>query len=136
MAEQANREAAGNPRYHWLGELPRWKTLRLLSRARLLVVSSRMEGGANVIGEALVCMTPVISSRISGSLGILGADYPGYFPPEDTRALARLLQRAEGDADFYRSLQGRCRKLRPLVDPARETACWKSLLKELFRKEG
>lgn len=133
MAEQARHEAASNPRYHWLGELPRAKTLRLLSRARLLVVSSRMEGGANVVGEALACSTPIISSQIAGSVGILGSDYPGYFPVGDSRALAGLLRQAETDVEFYRSLQRRCRKLRPLVDPRREAACWKALLKELFR---
>ena len=39
---QARAEAASNPRYCWLGELPRWKALRLLARSRLLVLTSHM----------------------------------------------------------------------------------------------
>src|SRR5439155_19877091 len=107
-------------RYRWLGDLPRWKALRLLARSRLLVLTSRLEGGANAISEAIAAAVPVLASHISGSVGILGAGYPGYFPVGDTPALAVLLDRAETDADYYGSLQAWCRRLRPLVRPARE----------------
>jgi putative glycosyltransferase (TIGR04348 family) len=131
MAEQAAAELAANPRYRWLGDLPRWRALRVLARCRLLVLTSRMEGGANVISEAIASGVPVLSSRISGSLGILGPDYPGYFPVGDTRALAALLSRAEMDPRFYRDLKTCCRRLRPLVDPARERRSWQHVLREL-----
>jgi putative glycosyltransferase (TIGR04348 family) len=131
MADKARAEMAGNPRYHWLGEVPRWKALRELGRCRLLVLTSELEGGANVISEALAASVPVLSSRIAGSVGLLGEDYPGYFPFGDTEALARLLQRAEADASFYRTLCGWCAGLRPLVDPAREIRSWEELLSEL-----
>jgi len=133
MAEQARAEAAVNPRYRWLGEVPRGRALRLLGRCRLLVLTSEMEGGANAISEALAVSVPVLSSRIAGSVGLLGADYPGYFPVGDTAALARLLERAESDADFYRAIQEWCAGLRPLVDPARERQSWAELLAELGR---
>jgi putative glycosyltransferase (TIGR04348 family) len=131
MAEQAGAEAAANPRYRWLGDLPRWKALRALARCRLLVLTSRMEGGANVISEAIAAGVPVLASRISGSVGLLGPDYPGYFPVGDTRALADLLHRAETDAGYYRSLKAGCRRLRPLFRPARERQSWRRLLSEL-----
>lgn len=131
MADRARAEAARNPRYRWLGGRPRWRALRLLARSRLLVLTSRMEGGANVVSEALAASVPVLSSRISGSLGILGADYPGYFPVGDTRALAKLLDRAETDRAFYASLRKHSRALRPLVHPALERRSWESLLREL-----
>jgi putative glycosyltransferase (TIGR04348 family) len=131
MAERARAEAAANPRYRWLGELSREKALRLLSRCRLLVLTSEQEGGANVVSEALAASVPVVSSRIAGSVGLLGEDYPGYFPVGDTAALARLLGRAETDADFYQTLQGWCNRLRPLVDPACERRSWQELLLEL-----
>jgi putative glycosyltransferase (TIGR04348 family) len=131
MAEQARAEAAANPRYRWLGDLPRWKALRLLCRCRLLVLTSRLEGGANAVTEALAASVPVLSARIPGSIGILGADYPGYFPVGDTAALAALLARAEGDAAFYNALRRWCRRLRPLVRPARERQSWRRLLREL-----
>ncbi len=94
MAVQARAEAAANPRYRWLGDLPRWRALRILARCRLLVLTSRLEGGANALSEAIAASVPVLSSRIPGSVGILGADYPGYFPAGDTDALAVLLARA------------------------------------------
>lgn len=132
MAAQAQAEAAANPRYRWLGERPRGKVLRLLGRCRLLSLTSQLEGGANVISEAVAVGVPVVSSRIAGSIGLLGADYPGFFPVGDTEALADLLHRAEIDADYYNSLRVWCNRLRPLFDPARERQSWEELLRELW----
>jgi putative glycosyltransferase (TIGR04348 family) len=84
MAQEAAIEAGENPRYRWLGELPRWKALRALARCHLLSLTSEMEGGANVISEAVAAGVPVVASRISGSIGLLGADYPAFFPVGDT----------------------------------------------------
>jgi hypothetical protein len=42
-----------------------------------------------------------------------------------------LLQRAECDEEFYRSLAGWCDQLRPLIDPERERKSWEELLIEL-----
>ncbi len=122
-----------NPRYRWIGELPRWQAIRLLARSHLLVLSSVMEGGANVISEALAVSVPVISSRISGSIGLLGPDYPGYFEVGDTEGLAQLLTRVEGDTSFYERLQEECGKLQGLVDPRRERESLRSLVEELER---
>jgi putative glycosyltransferase (TIGR04348 family) len=134
LAEQARQEQASNPRYRWLGERTRGQTLRLLSRCWLLVLTSQLEGGANVISEALALGVPVVSSRIAGSLGLLGADYAGYFPVGDTQALADLLLRVETDTDFYDTLCAQCAQRRPLFEPARERQSWQELLCELFPK--
>ena len=131
MAERTQVEMATNPRYHWLGELPRWQALRVLARSRVLVLSSLTEGGANVISEALAVGVPILASHIAGSIGLLGEEYPGYFPVEDTVALARLLARVETDAAFYQELHAWCTRLAPLVYPARELQTWASLLQEL-----
>ncbi len=104
MEAQAQAEMAGNRRYHWLGEKPRWQALRVLARSHILALSSYSEGGANVISEALALQVPIVASRIAGSIGLLGEDYPGYFPVEDTAALAHLLTRAETDTAFYEAL--------------------------------
>ena len=83
MSAEMEREArawmAREPRYQWRGEVSHGRALRLLARARLLVVSSRMEGGANVVSEALVAGVPVIASRIPWNVGMLGEGYPGYY---------------------------------------------------------
>jgi glycosyltransferase involved in cell wall biosynthesis len=131
MECKANAEMKTNPRYRWLGELSHGKTLQRLSRSRLLVLSSKLEGGANVISEAVAAGVPVISSNISGSVGLLGEDYPGYFPVGNRRKLAELLQRAEEDQKFYRRLQTGCRKLKKLITPKRERESWRELLAEL-----
>ena len=130
MRRQAEREMSRNDRYRWLGELPRWQTLRRLSRSRLMVLSSKLEGGANVVSEALACQVPILSSRISGSIGLLGEDYPGYFETGDTWVLRELLRRAECDAGFYRSLMDACRDREWLIEPTLESDTWEALLAE------
>jgi putative glycosyltransferase (TIGR04348 family) len=132
LAEDARAEESRNRRYHWLGELPQGEALGVLSRCRLLALTSASEGGANVISEAVVAGVPVISSHIAGSIGLLGEDYPGYFPVGDTQALANLLWRAETDTEFYNTLRDCGARLRPLFDPAREKQSWEDLLRELF----
>jgi len=136
LAKRARAEQALRARYRWLGDVPRGRAQRILAGSRLLVLTSRLEGGANVISEALAASVPVLSSRIPGSIGILGPGYPGYFAVGDTRALARLLRRAETEPAFYEGLRRCCRRLRPLVDPARERRAWQSMLRELDPGSG
>jgi len=124
-------EQTTNKRYQWLGPLSHEDAMHLLARSHLLVLTSRQEGGANVISEAIAASTPVISSLIAGSVGILGKDYPGYFPVGEIVALRKQLHRAELDHEFYRALQERISGLRPLVSPERERKAWRDLLKEL-----
>src|SRR4029450_6371469 len=103
-AERAVAEMASNPRYRWRGDVPAATVRRLLARSRAMVISSLSEGGANVISEAVVAGVPVLASRVDGNVGLLGRDYPGYFPVGDTRALARLLERVEGEPAFVARL--------------------------------
>jgi putative glycosyltransferase (TIGR04348 family) len=131
LAEEARKEMAINPRYRWLGERPPTEARRILASSRLMVLTSRLEGGANVVSEAIACSVPVISSRISGSIGLLGEDYPGYFPVGDTPALSDLLRRAETDHGFYESLTCWCDRRAAMVNPANERRAWQELLQEL-----
>jgi glycosyltransferase involved in cell wall biosynthesis len=96
------------------------------------VLSSRLEGGANALSEAVVAGTPVLASRIAGNVGLLGKDYPGYFKTGDTRGLARLLWRAESEADFLQVLRRRVNDLATNFAPERELAAWANLLSEVF----
>ena len=132
MAARAHTEMTENPRYRWFGELPHWQALRVLARSHVLVVSSLTEGGANVLSEALALGVPIVASRIAGSIGVLGEDYPGYFPVEGTTALARLLEKVEREPRFYQKLSAWCRRLAPLVHPAREHQAWAALLREFI----
>ncbi|MGH7772023.1 MAG: selenoneine biosynthesis selenosugar synthase SenB [Candidatus Binatia bacterium] len=124
-------EVSRNPRYRWVGDLPHWKTRRLLASSHLVALTSRMEGSSNVLSEAIASSVPVVASKIPGLIGTLGRNYPGYFPVGDTRRLARLLQEVESNAKFYHRLKTHCARLVPLVNPKRERTAWKGLLREL-----
>ena len=132
MKRRAESEATDNRRYTWRGEIPREDTLRAIGRSHLLVTTSLLEGGGNVVTEAIACETPVVSSYIEGSRGILGEDYPGYFPVGDTQALGRLIGQLAIQDHRYDDLVQRCEALRPLVDPQRERESWRQLLARLF----
>jgi putative glycosyltransferase (TIGR04348 family) len=131
LAERAPAEAAANPRWEWRGDRPREEALRTLASCRLLVSASLSEGGANAVSEAIAHGVPVVASRIPGSLGLLGADYPGYFPFGDAAALAVLLDRAETDPGFRRALAAHCARLAPRFAPEHERAAWRGLVAEL-----
>jgi putative glycosyltransferase (TIGR04348 family) len=130
-AMAARAEMARNPRYRWHGEVPHGRLRRVYAQAHLLVLPSRMEGGANAISEAVMAGLPVIASRIPGSVGLLGEDYPGYFPVEDTSALRALLLRAETEPPYLAELQAACAARRPLFTAEREQAALAALLEEL-----
>ena len=128
FAGTAHDLMAVEPRYRWLGDLPHAKALRLLRHSHALIVSSVIEGGAHVVSEAIVHGVPVIAADIPGNRGLLGDDYPGYFPAGDERALAALMSEAAGKPIFLERLAQDVSRRRPLFDPARETAAWRDLL--------
>ncbi len=134
MEEEARRRMAAEPRYRWLGGVAHARALGWLARSHLLVVSSRMEGGANVIAEAARIGTPVLASRVPGNVGMLGRGYPGYFTLGDERALARLLARTRRDSRFYRRLQHSLAARRALFSPAAERAALARALRALLRR--
>ena len=132
MRERAEAQMRQQPgRYCWLGNRPHWQVMRQLARSQLMVLSSRMEGGANVVGESVSVGTPVVSTRISGSIGLLGEDYPGFFEPGDVTGLRRLLIAAESDGEFLDTLLARCAGLRTVFEPRQERRAWERLLEEL-----
>jgi putative glycosyltransferase (TIGR04348 family) len=131
MKTEAIKLMKRDGRYRWLGGRPHPQTLSWIAHSHLLVVSSVMEGGANVICEAARIGTPVLASRVSGNVGMLGRNYPGYFPLFDERALARLLLKASGKKAFYRRLQKALRTRSPLFAPSAERRALLHVLKGL-----
>ena len=130
-ARRARAEMARNSRYVWLGDAPRWRALRRLATSRALVLSSRSEGGANAVCEAIACGVPVLTSAIPGALGLLGDDWPATFAVGDTAGLAALLGRAEEDPVWLAGLARRCKRLASNVLPSRERHLWRQLLAEV-----
>lgn len=135
FAEAAAEEMRENLRYRWLGEIPRWRVRQKMARARAMVISSRMEGGANVVSEAIMVGLPVIASKIDGNVGLLGADYEGYYPVEDQDALRALLIRLEDDPKFLKRLATQIYALKSMFTEKRELAEWKRVLSGLNRPE-
>ncbi len=132
MSTKACNEMTANRRYQWLGEQSGSRVRRILKNSSLCVLSSRMEGGANVLSEAIAASVPILASRIDGNVGILGEDYPGYFDVGDTTHLVRLLRRAETSAEYLAELGAWSKSLARLADPAREEKAWSDLIGELY----
>jgi len=131
MANRARKEMSVNKRFKWLGQLSHLRALKILKKSSLCVLSSRMEGGANVLSEAIAASVPILASRIDGNIGILGAAYPGYFDVGNTKQLAQLLDRAESSSEYLTELRAWIESLASLADPAREEQAWSDLISEL-----
>ena len=127
-AGDANAEMAANPRYFWRGEVPGWQVRQVYGKSHLMVLSSIMEGGANVISEAVVAGLPVIASEIHGTVNLLGAEYPGYYPAKDTEGLRAQLLRAENDPGFVADLADHCAARAGLFTPEAEREAWRRVL--------
>ncbi len=132
LGTAARATQAACPPYRWLGGQPHEATRRHIQRAHLLLHCSRMEGGAHVIMEAVCSGTPVLASRIPGNVGMLGADYDGYFPPGDAAALATLLQGCRDTPGRLQALRAQCELRAPLFAPTAEREALLALLQELL----
>ncbi|QJR14603.1 hypothetical protein DSM104440_01405 [Usitatibacter palustris] len=119
LAKLARSTAKHDPRYRWFGPLAHGLTRIAIRNAHVLVHPSRLEGGANVIAEALASGSTVIASRMSGNVGMLGRDYPGFFPVGEPAELADRLAQAL-DPAYLRELTRACRKRAPLFRPEHE----------------
>ena len=122
LGDAARALAATDPRVRWLGPRPHSWTRQAIKRAHLLLCPSRMEGGANVVVEAITAGTPVIASRMSGNEGMLGDRYPGYFRVGDAASLSQLLTRIGGDPRLRSELAAHCRRRSALFTPSAERA--------------
>ena len=138
LGDAAQATMAEVHNYRWLGGLTHQDTRNRIQRAHVLVHCSRMEGGAHVVMEAVASGTPVLASRIDGNVGMLGADYAGYFPPGDAAALAKLLlrcdesRRSQDGASLLQTLSRQCALRAPLFEPAAERAAVRRLALNLI----
>ena len=132
-AQAARDEMAVNPRYLWRGEVAPGEVRRTFGRCQAMVMSSVMEGGANVVSEAIVAGLPVLASDISGNRGLLSDRHRAYYPVEDSGALAQLLKKAETESGFLELVKHNQDSRAHLFEPARERNAWAALLDELAR---
>ena len=94
-----------------------------IRRAHLLVNTSRMEGGAQVIIEAVRSATAVLASRVDGNVGMLGPAHAGLFELGDDAALAALIERVRDEPAFLARLRAQTVARDPLFEPAEEQRC-------------
>jgi putative glycosyltransferase (TIGR04348 family) len=135
LGAAARRLQAEDSRYHYAGALSHGLTRAAVKSAHLLVHPSLMEGGANVIAEAVTSGTAVVASRISGNVGMLGLDYEGYFEPRDASGLARLLVKACEDRGYLARLERQCAARRRLFSPAAEARALRALVARLLAQQ-
>jgi glycosyltransferase involved in cell wall biosynthesis len=120
-------------RYQWIGEVSHANALMILSESRLMVISSRMEGGAHVVSEAIALGIPAVASDIPGNRGLLGEDYLGYYPVGNEAALASQLYRTETKPDFYSALKIQIDMRKNLISPEREMQPIRDLMSQLIK---
>jgi putative glycosyltransferase (TIGR04348 family) len=131
-ADTIKTVAKDEPRLNWAGAKDHLRTRRYIKRSNLLVIASKMEGGANVIVEAVTSGVPVIASKVSGNVGMLGEDYAGYFEFGNAHDCAALMQRCESDKRFFAKLASQCAKRAKLFTPEREAAGIRSAVKSVL----
>lgn len=130
-ADAAREEAAQNPRYRWLGELDRPEALDLLARAHVLACTSALEGGANVVSEAIALGVPVIGTAIDGNIGLLGDDHPDLVAVGDEVGLAAVIDRLESDPTARAAAEARILDRQSLVALSSERDRWREVLARL-----
>ena len=132
LGREARELQAEDPRYRYAGALPRGLARAAMASAHVLIHPSIVEGGANVVVEAITGGTPVIASRISGNVGMLGRDYPGYFEPQDESGLAARLVQATIDPRYRRALEAAAAGRKSLFAPALEARAIRRLAESLL----
>ncbi len=130
----ARATEASNQRYRWLGAMGHAATRQRIKRCHLMAITSHMEGGANVIIEAVTSGVAVLASDISGNRGMLGEEYAGYFPPGDAAALAALIERCASDIPFHALLQRQCALRAALFTPEAEQTALLQLVENLLQR--
>jgi putative glycosyltransferase (TIGR04348 family) len=121
FAAQAQKTQAAYPHhYQWLGGLNHANSLAVIARSDALLHTSAMEGGALAIIEAIQSGTPVIASRVAGHIGLLGANYVGFFEWGDAAGAATLLQRLTSVSAYKAQLCAQCEARSALFAPETE----------------
>ena len=131
--KEARIQMRTEPRYEWLGECDHATAMRWLSRSHAMVISSHMEGGAHVVSEAIAIGVPVIASKISGNIGLLGKGFPAYYPVGNHAALSLLLARLAHDVQWREKLASAVRSRQDLIDPELELHSLSRVLAKITR---
>jgi len=115
-------------RYIWHGNKPHNEVLAAFAQADLLLNTSRVEGGANALCEAIQMGLPCLATSIPPNVGMLGDGYAGLFPMDDAHALAKLIERGAHDSKFLDQLTHETTARAPLFTREAEAAAWQNAI--------
>lgn len=130
--ERAEAECAANSRYQWLGGVEPTQASELLASADLLACTSLLEGGANVVTEAIALGIGVVGTEIGGNRGMLGLAHRGLVPVGDFEALARLLEKLETDENEMASVVAASLERQWMTTPDNERRQWQAVLEQII----
>ena len=136
LGQAAQHTAQHCPHYQWVGGLSHSQARQAIQRAHVLLHPSQMEGGAHVVMEAITSGTPVLASQVAGNVGMLGPEYQGYFPWNNSTAATALLRqcRRSLDMDLHNphnllaQLTAQCSQRAPIFAPAQEALALQTLV--------
>lgn len=134
LGREAEQVAAADPRYRWLGGLPRPRTRQIIRASHLLLHPSNLEGGAQAVIEAIRSHTAVLASGVDGNAGLLGEDYPGLFTENDVEAACALVLTAAHRPGFVQQLRAHCEQRAPLFAVEQERAALLRLAAECLQQ--
>jgi len=126
------RTAKKYAQFHFHGVQEHDALLADMQSARVLLNTSTEEGGANAICEAVSLGLPVIASKIDGNVGMLGADYAGFFTSGDVDSLIDILVRVAEDINFYQTLKRQVTERAPFFSYQREMEEWTALVRQMI----
>lgn len=128
----AEAEMETNARYQWLGGLGQEEAARLLASGDLLACTSKLEGGANVVSEAIALGLGVVGTEIGGNRGMLGPDHKGLVEVGDDQALAKLFWQLESDGTQLEELTRVSLSRQWMTSPQNERDEWQAVLDQLI----
>jgi putative glycosyltransferase (TIGR04348 family) len=124
--------AQNHPGIALRGALTHSQTRQVMAGSAVLLLPSIMEGGANVLIEAVCSGASVLASDAGGNRGLLGNDYPGLFTVGDASGLAALIERYACDLQFRQDIDARCAAIAMRFDPQRERDQVQELARDLL----
>ena len=128
LASRCEQASAEDPRYSYLGRIPRSQALATLESSHGLLLPSRSEGGASVLSEALLLGRAVIASDAPGITAFLPKYYGGIFPVGSANNLAALLERFAAQSSWRQELTEQCVAMGAQLRSVEEAKAWQDLV--------
>lgn len=105
--EKVKEAAKSHPNVHYMGYVPKERTISLIRGSDILVQPSLVEGISSTILEAMACKTPVITTNVGDNKEILNSGESGIMlePHNPQKLLVEIISLLEDKqkADLFRA---------------------------------